>query len=290
MTKADIIAHFAALQWHVDHGLDDVLADTPGLQLQAPANGPMEALADDQPLTTAPHVLPANSYEEDRPAANSIIQGTPALKAEAIQLALQAQDLESLKSALREFKGNPLHKTATNLVFGEGSPQSPFMLIGETPSAEDDKSGRIFSGPDGGLLDKILKAVDLHRDGDDPARLIYLAHLVCWRPPGNRTPTAQEYELSLPFIEQQIALVKPRLLILCGGNVAKALLGTDESLSKLRNRWHSYTPRTQGLESPPLPALVTYGPANLLNTPSQKRAAWGDWLMIAEKAQELGIF
>ncbi|MFN3826749.1 MAG: uracil-DNA glycosylase [Micavibrio sp.] len=304
MTKAEFIAHYTALQWHIDLGLDEILADEPGLQMKAVATAPLPLAEAEETRVTYKTVPVTTSVAEavnDIPAApvtttlqTPSLQGTPALRAEAIALAQAANDLPTLKEAVANFSGNPLRKTATHLVFGEGSPSAPIMLVGEAPSADDDKSGRIFSGAEGALLDKILMATKMSRVETEGLCPIYLAHLVCWRPPGNRTPSPQEYELSLPFLERQIELIQPRMLIFCGGNVAKFMLGTQESLSKLRNRWHSYTPNSVGRESPtaapPIPALVTYGPANLLNTPAQKQAAWSDWLMAVEKARELALF
>jgi DNA polymerase len=109
-----------------------------------------------------------------------------------------------------------------------------------------------------------------------------------WRPPGNRTPSPAEIEVSLPFIERHIALVKPRLLILCGSVAAQALLGRSESISRLRRTWHSYTPQiSEAGNAPPIPALATYHPAYLLKTPSQKKAVWQDMLTVMEKKDNM---
>ena len=163
------------------------------------------------------------------------------------------------------------------------------MLIGEAPEADEDRAGKPFAGEGGQLLDRILACIGIDRTASDPENAIYIASLLNWRPPGNRSPSAAELELSLPFIERHIALVKPKLLVFCGGGAAKALLNTNDGISKLRGRWHSYVAQTPGMESTPIPAIATYEPALLLKTPSQKRAVWHDMLMLAEKRQELGI-
>ena len=217
------------------------------------------------------------------------MQGTPELKSEAIRLALGAQTLEELRAALAGFEGLAIKKTATNMVFCDGNPAAPVMLVGEAPGGDEDRLGRPFVGVSGQLLDRILKCIDLDRTETDPERAIYISNILNWRPPGNRTPTPQEIELSLPFIERHIALVKPKLLIFCGGVSAKALLNMDDGISKSRGRWHNYTPLTPGLSSDPIPAIATYHPAYLLRTPSQKKAAWQDMLNLASKRQELGI-
>ena len=122
------------------------------------------------------------------------------------------------------------------------------------------------------MLDRILVWIGLDRTAEDPLRSLYISNILNWRPPGNRTPTPAEVEISLPFIERHIALVQPKILILAGGVSAKALLNTNSGISRL-----------------PLPSLATYHPAYLLRTPSQKRAVWQDMLMILAKRRELGL-
>ena len=292
MTSAEQLAHFAALQWHLDQGMDDVLADTPGALMHASAAPSLVPVTIDieQPtalpmaasVTTAPRATPVTTLPQP-------VQGTPELKNEAIKLALGAHTREDLQTTLAGFEGLAIRKTATNMVFCDGNPSAPIMLIGEAPGADEDRLGRPFVGVSGQLLDKILKCIDLDRTQEDPDRAIYISNILNWRPPGNRTPTPQEVELSLPFIEQHIALVKPKLLILCGGVSAKALLNTEEGISRLRGRWHNFLPRTPGINMTPIPALATYHPSYLLRTPSQKKAVWQDMLTLMAKRQELGI-
>lgn len=287
---AQQIAHFAALQWHVDQGMDEVLADEPGALMHAPVfvSSSVIDIAPPLPEAMAPATAPRVAMVTATVAALPV-QGTPELKNEAIKLAAGAQNLDELRAALATFEGMAIRKTATNLVFCDGNPQAPVMLIGEAPGADEDRLGKPFVGVSGQLLDKILKCIDIDRAESDPERAIYISNILNWRPPGNRTPTPQEIELSLPFIERHIALVKPRLLILCGGVPAKALLNTNDGISKLRGRWHDYKPQTPGIEMVPIPAIATYHPSYLLRTPSQKKAVWHDMLMLAAKRQDLGI-
>ena len=156
------------------------------------------------------------------------------------------------------------------------------MLVGEAPGADEDRQGKPFVGVSGQLLDKILSCIGLSRTEQDPAKAVYISNILNWRPPGNRTPSPAEIDISLPFIERHIALVKPDFLILCGGVSAKGLLGTSEGISKIRGRFTDYRPITDGVATDvgSIPALATYHPAYLLRTPSQKKLVWQDMLML----------
>jgi DNA polymerase len=202
---------------------------------------------------------------------------------EAIRLAGAAQSLSELRDAIASFEGIAIKKTATNLVFADGNPKARVMIIGEAPGADDDKTGRSFMGPGGQMLDRILKWAGLDRNETDPAQAVYLSNILNWRPPGNRTPSPAEIELSLPFIQRHIALVQPDLLILCGAVAAQGLLGSSDSISKLRKTWHPYIPDGGA----PIPTLATYNPAQLLQAPTQKKAFWADMLAVMEKRDAL---
>lgn len=294
-SAADIatqLAHLAALQWHVDQGMDEVLADEPGALMRAPSQADVAPVNMQPPesVVMAPRAtvqLTPTIATISTPAAP--LQGTPELKNEAIRLAIAALTREDLAAAIAGFDGIAIKKTATNMVFSDGNPSAPVMLIGEAPGADEDRLGQPFAGANGQLLDKILKGIDLDRTRAQPEGSIYISNILNWRPPGNRTPTDQEVELSLPFIERHIALVKPKLLILCGGASAKALLNTNDSMSKLRGRWHTYQPRTPGIEGAPIPTIATYNLSYLLQTPIQKRAVWQDMLTLKAKLQEMGL-
>jgi DNA polymerase len=217
--------------------------------------------------------------------------GASEARTESVKLALAAQTLDDLRAAIAAFDGIGLKDTATNLVFSDGNPDAPIMLIGEAPGADEDRLGKPFVGASGQLLDKILKTAGLDRAGEDALHSIYISNILNWRPPGNRTPAPAEIEVSLPFIERHIQLVKPKMLILAGAVSAQALLNTTDSISKLRGRWIDYTPRTPELrnEASSIPVLATYHPAYLLRTPAQKRSVWADMLLILEKRCELGL-
>lgn len=208
--------------------------------------------------------------------------------------ALAAGGRDELRELVAGFEGLAIKKTAMNLVFSDGNPAAAVMVVGEAPGADEDRMGLPFVGASGQLLDKILASIGLSRRADDPRTAAYIANILNWRPPGNRNPTPGEVSVCLPLIERHIMLVKPKILIMAGAVSAQALLGSDQSVSKLRGRWHTYTPRTPELRaafgvSEPVLAIATYHPAYLLRTPAQKKAVWQDMLMVQDKRRELGL-
>ena len=158
-----------------------------------------------------------------------------------------------------------------NVVFGSGNPNADLMFIGEGPGAEEDRRGLPFVGPAGELLTKIIRAIDLDRDQ------VYIANMVKCRPPRNRDPEADEVAACRPFLEAQIDLVKPRLLVALGRVAAQALLETTESLGRLRGRWH---------EVSGLPTRVTYHPAALLRNRGWKRPTWEDMQIVRDRLRQ----
>lgn len=251
-----------ALKWQVDHGVDVILLDTP-IDKTAPPPMPTR--------NTLPS--PVTEKTETKPlmgAADAIIQ--------AQKLAEACQTLEELSAAISAFDGLSLKKTATNMVFAAGDTDSDIMVVGDAPAADDDIQGTPFVGEDGKLLDKILASIGLSRTPENDQRGAYLTNMLNWRPPGNRTPTESEIAITLPFIERHIALVAPKILILCGGVAGKALMRRNESISKLRGALHDY----QTPNGPVVKAMTTYHPAYLLRTPAQKKAVWADMLMLQD--------
>lgn len=156
-----------------------------------------------------------------------------------------------------------LHECRTQTVFGVGDRRAEWMVVGEAPGAEEDARGEPFVGAAGQLLNAMLAAIDLARES------VFIANILKCRPPGNRDPSPAEIAECLPYLHQQIRQVKPRLILAFGRVAAQSLLGTDQPLGALRGAVHA---------APPLntPVVVTYHPAYLLRTPTEKRKAWED--------------
>jgi len=171
---------------------------------------------------------------------------------------------EALREEVLRCTRCSLHAGRTQGVFGVGNPQAEWMVIGEAPGAEEDRRGEPFVGRAGQLLDAMLRAIGLSR-----AQNVYIANVLKSRPPNNRDPRPEEVAACLPYLRRQIELVRPRLLLAVGRIAAQNLLGTEESLSRLRGRVHRF-----GELNTPL--VVTYHPAYLLRSPADKRKAWED--------------
>jgi DNA polymerase len=255
------------LRWYLDSGVEETICDVPQNRLNEPA--------------LKEETLDQNSI------ANTVSDATQQFSAEAeillhnaCEIAAGASSVEELKNALLNYGGCPLKKTATNLVFGDGSPKAKIVLIGEGPGAEEDRSGLPFVGPSGQLLDKMLASIGLDREK------VFLSNIVFWRPPGNRTPTSQETNLCMPFVERLMELIDPEILVILGGSAAKSMLAETAGVSRLRGKWYNYS--TPNL-SRPVQATVMFSPGYLLNSPVHKREAWQDLLMIRNKFESLGL-
>lgn len=171
---------------------------------------------------------------------------------------------ESLREEVMRCTRCGLHASRTQGVFGVGNPRAEWMVIGEAPGAEEDRRGEPFVGRAGQLLDAMLRAIGLSR-----AQNAFIANVLKSRPPNNRDPRPEEVAACLPYLRRQIEHVRPRLLLAVGRIAAQNLLGTEESLSRLRGRVHTF-----GELNTPL--VVTYHPAYLLRNPADKRKAWED--------------
>lgn len=200
-------------------------------------------------------------------------QNTDDLKTEHI--AFNAKTLQDLQSLLDQFDGCGLRITATKLCFYRGSDHARVMVIGEAPGRDEDLSGRPFVGRAGQLLDKMLDSIQL--DGSS----VHYTNVVYWRPPGNRTPTTQEVLACRPFLEKQIDLVAPDIIITVGGLASKIILETSQGIMKLRGNWGSFISKS-GTEIRVMPTLH---PAYLLRTPASKLLAWRDLLAVKEAIQ-----
>ncbi len=170
-------------------------------------------------------------------------------------------DFAALKATVAACTRCSLHTSRTQTVFGVGNEAADWMFIGEAPGAEEDRRGEPFVGRAGKLLDEMLRAIGTSRDR------VFIANILKCRPPNNRDPSADETAACRGYLDRQIQHVAPRLIVAVGRIAAQALLGSDAPLGRLRGREHAY----QGI-----PLVVTYHPAYLLRSPSQKARAWDD--------------
>ena len=262
----------ALLAFYVEAGVDTALDEAPvnrfGAEVpdprpaQRPAGPPSDALRQAAPSRT--------QSAPSRPSPSRGSGSTPPPPDAAImaarEAAARAANLEELRAMLEKFEGCALRSTAKQLVFADGNPHARVMLVGEAPGREEDLAGLPFVGRSGQLLDRMLAAIGLDRNG------VYIANVVPWRPPGNRTPTPQESQICLPFIKRQIELADPDILVCLGGPSAAALLGMTDGIRKFRGRWRAYHTGTREIR-----AIATFHPAYLLRSPLEKRFAWRDF-------------
>ena len=252
----------------VPAGMPGVRPTTPPQRAPTPVGAASAGLVP----ARAPLVSPAATPS---PASRQFPTAAPdAAEANARRLAGGAKTLAELQALLAGFDGCALKATAKNLCFYRGAETAAIMFIGEAPGREEDLEGRPFAGPAGQLLDKMLKAAKL-AEAD-----VHITSIVYWRPPGNRTPTLQEVQICRPFLERQIELVAPRIIVPLGAASAKAVLDIADGINKARGKWHDITIGRHTCR-----AMATLHPDFLLRTPSAKRQAWRDLLAITAAAK-----
>ncbi|WP_428644343.1 uracil-DNA glycosylase [Roseibium sp.] len=303
----DELRHIEALlDFYAGSGVDCFLGDEPAdwfelTRQQAeqrhkahpPASQPVSRLQAGTPMPQAG--VPAGGYQappSGAPMAGTPMAGTPMaggqgtasgqsavlpdreVIAAARDMASSAASLDELRACLEAFEGCNLKLTAKKLVFADGNPSAKLMFVGEAPGRDEDLQGKPFVGRSGQLLDRMLEAIGLDRSA------AYIANVVPWRPPGNRTPTPQETEICKPFIKRQVELVNPDVLVFLGAASAKTLLGVQDGIRKMRGRWMTYPVGGRDVA-----AIATYHPAYLLRSPLEKRLSWRDFLAIRQKLQ-----
>lgn len=256
----------SVLDWYRAAGVDVAVGEDAVDRFSQPRQS---ADANQTPATAAA-VLPGQV-----PNAQPPLGGDPA---EARQLAASATTLDELRAVLEGYNGCGLKFRATQLVFADGNPQASIMLIGEAPGAEEDRQGKPFVGRSGQLLDRMLAAIGLDRTK------VYIVNTVPWRPPGNRTPTPEEMELCLPFLNRQVELVAPRLVMTLGGPAMQTVFRTSNGIIKMRGKWQQVSIGQHEVE-----ALPTLHPAYLLRNPAAKQQAWRDLLSFRMKMDSLGL-
>jgi uracil-DNA glycosylase len=265
----------ALLAWYVDMGVDIAVDDAPH-----------DRFAEESGSALARRYGPAGVTPQETIGPNPIARTEPAaaMPASANEViardsAAAAQNLDELRDRLARFDGCGLKATATQLVFGDGNPVAKIMFIGEAPGADEDRQGVPFVGRAGRLLDKMLGAIGLDRSK------VYIANIVPWRPPGNRTPTPIETAACLPFTRRQIELVDPDILVCLGAASAQTLLGGKDGIMRMRGRWLTYPTARKEIR-----ALAMLHPAYLLRQPAQKKLAWHDLRLLAKEISCLGLF
>jgi uracil-DNA glycosylase family 4 len=265
------------MTFYLDAGVDVAVADiaVDRFAIEPPAGPAATAeLPNEGGRLPPPARLPAAGPEH--PSGPTVASVAPeAAVMAAREAAKSAASLDQLRAILEGFEGCALRATASRLVFADGNPQARLMLVGEAPGRDEDIAGLPFVGRSGKLLDLMLAAIGLDRTG------AYIANIVPWRPPGNRTPTPQESAICLPFISRQIELADPDILVCLGGPSAQTLLRTRDGILKTRGRWFKY--QAGGRE---IRAIATLHPAYLLRQPVQKRLAWRDFLAIKKALAE----
>ncbi|MBO9168009.1 uracil-DNA glycosylase [Rhizobium sp. L245/93] len=276
LSSAELAAllHFhadAGISWMLEENPVDRFAEFEALKAARQAGRP----------APAPSPTPASqiaSAAERRPSAKAVATAPPAAaRAPAIPdeqavdqarfAAESARSLPELKAALEAFNGCNLKNSARSTLFASGNPESGIMVIGPMPGADDDREGAVFAGRSGLLLDRMLASIGLDRDG------ILLTNVIPWRPPGNRAPSIPETDICRPFIERQIALAEPKVLLLLGNFTARFFFGGNETIHALRGHW-----REIGAGAGSVPAIATLHPQDLLTAPINKRLAWQDLL------------
>lgn len=234
----------ALLEWQVELGVTDAIVDAPVDRYALP--------------DTAPKVKKSAAAQ---PAVQKPAKADPVV--EAKKAASAASSLDQLRAAMEVFEHCDLKRGARQLVFADGAPGAPVMIVGEAPGREEDRAGKPFVGRAGQLLDRMLAAIDMDR-----AQNVYITNVLPWRPPQNRDPRPDEIAMMQPFLERHVALSKPKVLVVMGNISCQAVLN-KRGITRLRGQWD------QALNLPVLPMLH---PAYLLRQPHAKRQAWADLL------------
>ncbi|MCL6707548.1 uracil-DNA glycosylase [Pseudomonas sp. R2.Fl] len=285
MTPAELAA---LLHFYADAGVEWLVEEEPVDRVAAFAaeKEARKALVESARTHEAPAGQPGSqtapsrtAASRERPATQRPAEPAPAPRAPAMTVpdehavtearfaAESARSLAELKTAVEAFSGCNLKTSARSTIFASGDPAGGVMVIGGMPSADDDREGEAFSGRAGLLLDRMLASIGLDRGG------VLITTVVPWRPPGDRAPTRLEAEICRPFIDRQIELAEPRLVLLLGNFTARFFFNAQETIHSLRGHW-----RDIACGSHTVPALACLHPQELLAAPAGKALAWRDLL------------
>ena len=264
----------AMLAWQVEMGADEAvldnslydlkgrvsLHDSSGSSLVSSASLPPQSATINSGLTTS------GTMEKAAPA--SVQSQTP------LQVAVDhINNLPDLAAALSQLNCCSLKRTASNMCFSDGNEGARLMIIGEAPGRDEDQLGVPFVGAVGQFLDRMLASIGLDRSG------VYLTNFLPWRPPGNRSATAEEIEMLLPFLHRHIQLANPELVVVLGGTPAKTMLQRDNDILNLRGRWQDIDFGDGVMR----PTMASLHPAYLMRSPGQKRLAFDDWFGLYQR-------
>src|SRR5262245_23292605 len=261
------------LAFYAEAGVDATVGEAPIDRLSLTQIG--TPVAEPEPARQGVPAAPARPAPAVARSSPDGVAPPEAAVMAAREAARRAASLEELRAMLTGFEGCALRTTAKQLVFADGNPQARVMFVGEAPGREEDLEGLPFVGRSGKLLDRMMTAIGLNRT------TAYIANIIPWRPPGNRTPTPQESQICLPFTLRQIELADPDILVCLGGPSAQALLGVKDGIKRTRGRWFSFHTGTREIR-----AIATFHPAYLLRSPLEKRFAWRDFLAIRKTLDE----
>ncbi len=261
----DYHSALAALAWQLDMGVDEALGETPQSAYDLPDKAEWQKTA----VRNVPAVQPIA-------AAPAMIQTSPSAAIDAAQLAAQqCQTLEDLRSAMQVFEHLEIKKGARSFVFGAGNPQAHIFIMGDGPNRDDEQSAKPFAGPAGQLLDNMFAAIGFGRENHDPVHALYTACALPWRTPHDRAPEADEIAIMRPFMQRQIELVAPQVVVLMG-EAAMHMAQNLGSISRARGNWSA----AFGVAAIPI-----FSPAFLLANVERKRQAWDDLLAIKARLQ-----
>ena len=273
----------AMLRWQFEIGIDEALLDFPDTsaspvkldelmsQINATVNFPAKMLVGDITSSGSVTAIKQGPSENGRITNSSAVVSCSSF-INTTDLS-NISSLVDLRARLDSLDDCPLKHTASNLCFADGNPGARVMIIGEVPGRDEDRMGVPFVGFAGQLLDKMLASIGLDRVST------YLTNILPWRPPGNRTPTAEEIVMLKPWLFRHVQLANPDFILLLGGVAAKFVFCSQEGILKLRGKWRD----TDFGDGVMRPTLASLHPTYLLRSPAQKRLAFDDLLMLASR-------
>ena len=220
-----------------------------------------------------------NTFEPDYIFSNKAINRFNAFNSnDAKNILDKAEKLSVLKKKINSIENCNLKNNSKNLLLGDGNINSPIMLIGEAPGAEEDVSSLAFQGEIGKLLKKMLIAINIKIEN------IYLSYSVNFRPPEDRKPTTQEIKRYSIFLKEHVSIVDPKIIVLMGSTAMESLTGINDKISNVRGSWKEII-----IKNKTYPIMVTFSPSYLIRFPENKKYSWEDLKKIRQKIKDLNI-